>query len=427
MYRLLIVDDERHIVNWLYGLFASIEEVDFDIYKAYSGHEALSVLRETSVDIILSDFRMPGMSGLELFDRVKANWANRRVIFLSAYNQFDYIYQANARGAVKYILKTEDDEVIINAVLEAVKSIEHDRVESAIIDKSRLTEGLMEYLDRCGAVSRYIESPSEIPAIPFDPVRPVLPVLGSSLLHQGEHSVSEQLKFRYSLELLSARCFSSCARFVVLDADHGRTLWILQELPDDPEVHVPCPSAPFLGQLFEEFQVVVNQSYHVEMSFILQESPVPWEGVRKAIQNLGNLMTRIEQDSVSVGGTITFAPAGLPREGFSDRALAAQVRQFIEKTLGGDLTLTNISRNVYYNPSYISRVFKRETGTNLTEYISEKRIEKAAALLSGTAKDIHDIAQECGFDSPQYFSTVFKKIKGSPPQAYRKQNKSKEI
>ena len=62
MYRLLIVDDERHIVNWLYELFMEKSAIEFDIFKAYSGREGLEILNREKIDIILTDIRTPIIS-----------------------------------------------------------------------------------------------------------------------------------------------------------------------------------------------------------------------------------------------------------------------------------------------------------------------------------------------------------------------------
>lgn len=64
MNRLLIVDDEHHIVNWLSELFQSVEDLDLEIMKAYSGFEMLNILKNYRMDIILLDIQMPGMDGL---------------------------------------------------------------------------------------------------------------------------------------------------------------------------------------------------------------------------------------------------------------------------------------------------------------------------------------------------------------------------
>jgi two-component system, response regulator YesN len=70
MYRLLIVDDEPYIVDWVYELFQQNQELDLDIYKAYSGLEALDLLSRAKVDIVLTDIRMSDMDGLQLLEEI---------------------------------------------------------------------------------------------------------------------------------------------------------------------------------------------------------------------------------------------------------------------------------------------------------------------------------------------------------------------
>ena len=64
MKQLLIVDDEHHIVNWLADLFEGLH-LDLSIYTAYNGEDALQLLRNIKIDIVLLDIRMPGMNGIE--------------------------------------------------------------------------------------------------------------------------------------------------------------------------------------------------------------------------------------------------------------------------------------------------------------------------------------------------------------------------
>ena len=71
---LLIVDDERYIVNYLFALIEEHIEIDLNIQKAYSGSEALEILSISKIDLMLLDIHMPGYSGLELAGKVSASW-----------------------------------------------------------------------------------------------------------------------------------------------------------------------------------------------------------------------------------------------------------------------------------------------------------------------------------------------------------------
>ena len=74
MYSLLIVDDEPEIVEFLHGLLSEIEDLELYLYKAFSGEEAVEWLNRVRMDMVVTDMRMPGISGLELLHRIKANW-----------------------------------------------------------------------------------------------------------------------------------------------------------------------------------------------------------------------------------------------------------------------------------------------------------------------------------------------------------------
>lgn len=84
------------------------------------------------------------------------------------------------------------------------------------------------------------------------------------------------------------------------------------------------------------------------------------------------------------------------------------------------LTGTTIAEEFYVNPEYLGKIYKRETGKNLKDAVSEYRIQKARELLSHPNIRIGEIAMEVGFDSFAYFSTLFKKYTGTTPNEYRK-------
>lgn len=100
MYRLLIVDDESHVVDWLYELFRDIDHIEFDIYRAYSASSALLLMEKAKIDIVITDINMPRMNGLQLVEKIKTEWPECRVIFLTGYNEFEYAHKAIQNDAV---------------------------------------------------------------------------------------------------------------------------------------------------------------------------------------------------------------------------------------------------------------------------------------------------------------------------------------
>ena len=84
-----------------------------------------------------------------------------------------------------------------------------------------------------------------------------------------------------------------------------------------------------------------------------------------------------------------------------------------------DLSLKTQAQLLNVNSSYLSTLFKKETGTTLTEYVNRKRIEHALLLLNSTDMQIQMIAQYCGIHDVNYFTKTFKKVVGHTPKEYR--------
>ena len=98
-----------------------------------------------------------------------------------------------------------------------------------------------------------------------------------------------------------------------------------------------------------------------------------------------------------------------------------QVKDYINDHLGDiELGLTSASASVDMSPSYFSAFFIKETGQGFKEYVNEKRVELAQKYLLETTDSINAISERCGFLSPSYFISVFKKRVGISPGVYRK-------
>lgn len=91
----------------------------------------------------------------------------------------------------------------------------------------------------------------------------------------------------------------------------------------------------------------------------------------------------------------------------------------IDSDLGGDLSLKHLAEQQNINASYLSTIFKRETGQTITEYIIQRRMQLARQLLSSTQLQIQTIAQHCGIPDVNYFSKTFKKYVGMTPKQFR--------
>lgn len=93
--------------------------------------------------------------------------------------------------------------------------------------------------------------------------------------------------------------------------------------------------------------------------------------------------------------------------------------QYIDKNFHRELSLEEVSREVYVSPYYFSKLFKEQTGMNYIEYLTQKRMEAAKLLLQDRKLTIKQICNKIGYSDPNYFSRLFRKIEGLTPSEYR--------
>ncbi|MBB6635676.1 response regulator transcription factor [Cohnella thailandensis] len=116
--------------------------------------------------------------------------------------------------------------------------------------------------------------------------------------------------------------------------------------------------------------------------------------------------------------------AAYPDGGRDTSAIIAKVHSYIQENLHQDLSRDDIAHSVYRNPAYLSRLFRKETGLSLTDYIAQVKIERAKKLLTDTNDKISNIAEGLGYMHFSYFAKLFRKATGLTPQEYRKKHQT---
>jgi len=96
------------------------------------------------------------------------------------------------------------------------------------------------------------------------------------------------------------------------------------------------------------------------------------------------------------------------------------VKKIITENLSVEISRDELAKQVYMSPDHLTKLFKKETGMSLSDYIINKRILLAKQLLTSTNLSVVEIAQRAGFSYSSYFVRIFKKKTGVTPQQYRK-------
>lgn len=126
---MLIVDDEPVICK---GLRLTIDWAALGIEvigEAYDGEEALQIMGEHEVDVVLSDIRMDGMDGLQLAGQVRQRYPGVRMVIISGYEDFDYARQAIRLGVNDYLLKPVNIEELTGVVGKLAEDILRQKQE----------------------------------------------------------------------------------------------------------------------------------------------------------------------------------------------------------------------------------------------------------------------------------------------------------
>ena len=96
---------------------------------------------------------------------------------------------------------------------------------------------------------------------------------------------------------------------------------------------------------------------------------------------------------------------------------------YIDANLTENLSLRTLAETLNVSSSYLSSLFRKETGLTLTEHINRRRVRHAMYLLKTTRLQIQTVAQHCGIMDVQYFSKIFKRVAGMTPKEYRDSKK----
>lgn len=116
LYRVLLADDEEFDLQGLQR-FVPWLELEMEVVAAVnSGYAALEWIQQEAIDVLVTDIRMPNMSGLELARKVLEKWSEVEIVFISGYEDFQYAKQALVLNAASYILKPVNDAELMGAI-----------------------------------------------------------------------------------------------------------------------------------------------------------------------------------------------------------------------------------------------------------------------------------------------------------------------
>ncbi|MBD2867169.1 response regulator [Paenibacillus arenilitoris] len=532
MAQLLIVDDEAHVVDRFAATIDWKSEGIEQVHKAYSGLEAFELLQQISIDIVVTDIKMPGMSGIELIAEIRRTWPTTKCILLSGYSEFNYAKQAMLLQTEDYLLKPVKEEDLLGAVRRVRGKLEREWEE--VVSSRRLTYTLKENLPliRANLLLELLQGKKWNEQALREKMNMLDMGEGAAwtsftlmIVRLDEHFLqydAQDLSWKeYAVSNMAEELFGG--RYAIWHAKdvHDYLVFLMTAKQGDDPVWFERTAAALQSAACDYLKSRISIMVGRRGAFPRDVHPAYNRAIaafRRRIGSESELFMRLEEDDRTVGHvgalhglhepptliqlleaarwdaaedklrsvfeamesgetasqehllemyfTIASAYAytahkngrllaeligihyermtdGVPlrslnhlrewslltlrhiqedtaRESRDTRSsLIEVIRSFIEENVTRDISLQSIADRVMLHPVYVSKVYKLETGENISDYVQRAKMGKAEFLLKNSQDKIYEIADKLGYQRPHSFIHAFKKALGMTPQEYR--------
>jgi len=295
MFRILLVDDEPIIVDSLYDLLLGTAHLELEVHRAYNVYEALDCLRQSRIDVVISDIRMPGMSGIELHKQIVESWPRCKVIFLTGYNDFDYARHAiRTGGVVDYVLKNEDDEAVLSALEKAIAETEKEQNgDEYLLGAKRKLQLAVPALQR-NALFDLMRDPAPAPeeyakrfeesGIPLRLDQEAWLVIGRADVWPDGASESERTLLLYACQNIADEYLAPTIESVSVAFEAGKLAWFMQPKPleraedrEDEREREWQLMKTRVYSIMEAVQMTCKRLLKVSVSLVMAREPSGWE------------------------------------------------------------------------------------------------------------------------------------------------------
>ena len=400
MLKILIIDDEQvvrvylqSIVNW--------EQYDCQVVTTCeNGMEALEVMAQQPIDLILTDLEMPKMNGLQLIEEIRSRGYQTKVIVLSNHSDYYFSREVMQLGALDYYVKTNVKEADIISMIELVS----EQVKKQLLQKHALEEEKRLKIDNF-KIGR----------------KTFLTTVLTGDVYYNELQLSQYVKMyhlfepRLSLYRLRFQQPIELRQFLYVDAIIAAEF----QKYDHDVVHLT--QEKILVALYErtivEEQVLMDHWLRIVKNIKNYLRAELQASKRLLIDSTDKLTSCTKLFQNDVPGDVS--PVIAAEELSHYRPEIQSILNYIDERYDERITLQDLSAFACLNEAYLSRLFKMETKKTINSYINELRIYKAKELLKSPNIMVKEVAQLVGIKDQLYFNRVFKKFCGENPTDYQ--------
>lgn len=523
---LLLVDDDVLLLkDILRHITASALRFD-SVLTAASADEALKIISRVSIQVLVCDIEMPGISGLELLEALNRDGRQMQTILLTSHTRFEYAQRAVKLGTLEYLVKPVSPGQLETALANAA-----ERANAHAQEARQRLHGQYWLDERKNMAELYWfrvaqekqKSAQDMAERLGYPGKRFIPALLEAF-PQGNLEIWDIATFEYAIKNITEEVMQTAyfhleaitrlpqnSWLVVLEthslpaADSMAAEMTAQELLDalttvletefcfglaDAVPLEECEAAllrveeMFWGTAQRRGRVMHIRDYRPQSNTYSLPSVAYWESLLENgrveeldVEIQGYLQRQLAADSLTPATLLAFqqdttqlvysylrrheiqahrlfdnetsrvlaknaslsvddmilccrdlAHRALEYSSFSadGKSVVEKVTEYLDGHFHEDTPRGRLAALVFVSPDYLSRLFRRETGKTLAQYVAERRLEHAAALLREGSMPINAIAMQVGFSSFAYFSKMFRERHGMTPMDYRRQHRAQQ-
>lgn len=471
MYQVLLVDDEPWVLR---GLAEGIqwERLGFEICAQTSDPaEALTVLLDRQPDLVVTDIKMPGVSGMDLVRCSREQGGNSNFILFSGYGDFEYAQRAIQYGVFAYLLKPLNQKEFTRTLELLVKSLHSPRaaqetdgtlfldgdlrIDPALFEPQAdaycaltcfltfsdeiMLEGLFSGLSHvryrtgsnkylyffradnqqvAGLLTGLLESEAYLEkdylafglSRNFSGTSGISAAIRESEAAAGRHFLYPERRLNFYSSADITRCNAWLEKFRLILTRDG--------------CEAAAEHLKELGRFCRENQLtLLDFGYlHNRVLAFLEEMgdglelefpaygqlPQKYADMQEATEFLTQMLEDVCGRNQLTAGSI----------GLSDTF--EQILQYLQENYSQDISLASLSERFYINMTYICDLFKKYKATTFSKYLNNLRLEQAHKLICSTQETLQEITEAVGYRDYYYFIKQFKKKYGVTPGSLRK-------
>ncbi|MCI6996537.1 MAG: response regulator [Eubacterium sp.] len=483
----IIVEDETVIRN---GLVRHVPWKQLEINElkaAANAEEALRMCETYRPDIVITDIRMPGIDGIDLCRKLRKKLPECEIIFITGFEDKEYLKGAIELHAVKYIEKPICIADLSDAVREAAKRVRSSRIQSSFYLHSLLFEDKFSWEDTSGSRNYCIaylklKNPGKV----YEVAAAIRPFCGEKNIFFTE-------------EVFDA------TSLVMLFGDRGNVVYwenLMKELQDffqknldNTEWFLTFGSVvSCAGQLKDSWREAVERQHAVAFTgwnqMLISQTEredlqdislgkkrvdafvaaIAEKNKEKSLECINDLYRELLEKEIYMNGDVrytyyslaqtiawakqSFHPGNveasmnkLNADFFENAVTYEEMHEYLLKEIeelfaedtvqnstylvkqameyilkyhvDSTLSIRVIADHVGLTPTYLSNLFKKNTGMTIGQYMVDVRVEHAKRLMKNPCLKFYQISDQVGYTDANYFAKIFKKKTGQTPSEYK--------